>query len=105
MQECIEILNYPVHFYGHQVPCIFILECCLSARISAHWLGVHDSESGIQKLEVWAGTSAGAEDVISSRTVHGISSVTFVLDNDLTQGTKVYVTLRVWNNAGKCNTF
>ena len=68
--------------------------------LKARWWNTHDSESGISRLEVRAGTTPGGQDILSSTPVHGEWKFQNKLDQKLPTGTRIYTTLTVWNKAG-----
>ena len=74
---------------------------CYSDFVSANWFDVLDPESSIARIQIWMGTSPGADDILTARDVHGSTSATFVPDN--APAGRYYTTLRVWNNAGRSN--
>ena len=71
-----------------------------SSFVSANWFNLHDTESGIHKVEISMGTSPGDQDILSARLVHGATMATFVPDTVPAVDVTYYTTLKVWNNAG-----
>ena len=73
--------------------------------LSAHWYGSHDSQSGIAKLELFAGTTPGSDDILKAFTVHNTAagSTSISLDGPLQEGEQVFWTIRVWNRAGEAD--
>ncbi|KAI0239584.1 hypothetical protein LSAT2_009684 [Lamellibrachia satsuma] len=70
------------------------------STISAHWLNFHDPESGLRVMEWRAGTAPGHSDLLAPTRLHVTARVTVTLTHPLPVGTKVYVTLKVFNKAG-----
>ena len=69
--------------------------------IAAHWHGMHDADSGISKIEAWAGTTPGADDILSSQIVHAQNFFVYTLESSVPSGSSVYTTIKVVNNAGE----
>ena len=75
------------NFYRHQL-------CC-------HWSGVYDVHSGLSYMEWWAGTAPGGSDLIPSRHLNpGHDYVCEHVTEALPLNTKIYISLKVVNNAG-----
>ena len=75
----------------------------ISDTINFHWVNVHDSESGIALIEVLVGSSPSASDIMPAKPLYGHgtqSPATVTLPQQLDEGETVYITLKVWNNAG-----
>lgn len=69
-------------------------------RISTHWTGFVDAESGIDHYEWAVGTSAGATDIMPWRVTTSMTEAEVNLLAPLDEGQTVYVSLRAHNGAG-----
>ena len=71
------------------------------STLSAHWINFHDPESGLLYMEWRAGTSPGQSDILAPTRLHVTNEVSSKLTQHLPLHKKVYVTLKVFNKAGK----
>lgn len=68
--------------------------------VSASWDEFHDSESGVLKYVICAGTVQGSCDILPPTTVNDRLSVIMQVKPAVSSGTFVYSTLKVYNKAG-----
>ena len=71
------------------------------STLSAHWMNVHDPESGLLHMEWRAGKSPGESDIVGPTRIHVTDKVAKTLSRQLPLGTKVFVTLKITNKAGE----
>ena len=70
-------------------------------QLCCHWSGVYDVHSGLSYMEWWAGTTPGGSDLIASRHLNpGHDYVCEHVTEALPLNTKIYISLKVVNNAG-----
>ena len=75
------------------------------STLSSHWVNFHDPESDLLDMEWWAGTSPGHGDILSPTRLHVTDKVTVNLTDPLPLGRRIYVTLKVFNRAGRTDHF
>ncbi|XP_038050540.1 uncharacterized protein LOC119723761 [Patiria miniata] len=71
-------------------------------QLRAHWWGFHDPHSGLSHYEWRAGTTQGAEDILSSTRIElSEDALTFLSDSgQLPISTDIYITVRAYNQLG-----
>ncbi len=70
-----------------------------STQLHATWTASNDSDSGINRYEFSAGTSAGAADVVTWTNL-GIALSNTATGLALTNGTQYWINVRIYNNGG-----
>ena len=68
--------------------------------LSAHWWGFSDPHSQLSHYEWWAGTSPGAEDILTPKRLHLEESALTILDQTMPENVLIYITIRAYNRAG-----
>ncbi|XP_053401094.1 uncharacterized protein LOC123523194 isoform X2 [Mercenaria mercenaria] len=70
--------------------------------IGCKWYGFNDPQSQINKYVWRAGTSKGADDIVTATDCHNLEEAfIFDLPNNLPQNNRIFCTVRAYNNAGK----
>lgn len=72
--------------------------------LSAHWVNFHDPESDLLNMEWRVGTSPGHGDILRPTRLDVTDKATTTLAEPLPMGKRLYVTLKVFNKAGECET-
>ena len=90
--------------FVHVVVTVHFTNICLATHrstLSSHWVNFHDPESDLLDMEWRAGTSPGYGDILSPTRLHVTDKVTVNLTDPLPLGRRIYVTLKVFNRAGR----